>query len=68
MSIRIRGETAADAQAIETLTAAAFLHAAHASHTEQYIVAALRRSGRLPVSLVAEAEGKPASLPNTFKQ
>lgn len=54
MSIRIRKETPADVAAIEALTAAAFLNAAHTGHTEQFIVSALRNSGRLFVSLVAD--------------
>ena len=58
MSIRIRGETSADAAAIEMVTASAFQHATHASHTEQHIVAALRRAGALAVSLVAESDGR----------
>lgn len=57
MSINIRGENSGDAQAIEAVTAAAFLHASHTSHTEQYIVGALRRAGQLAISLVAEADG-----------
>src|SRR5215469_1546193 len=57
MSIRIRGETSDDARTIEAVTAAAYSNATHTSHTEQYIVNALRRAGRLAVSLVAEADG-----------
>jgi putative acetyltransferase len=57
MSIKIRGETSSDAQIIEAVTASAFLDAPHTSHTEQYIVNALRRAGKLTVSLVAEADG-----------
>jgi putative acetyltransferase len=56
MSIKIRGETPADAQTIEAVTLAAFLSAAHSTHTEQYIVNALRGAGKLAVSLVAEAD------------
>lgn len=58
LNASIRPETAADAAAIEAVTAAAFLDAPHTSHTEQFIVAGLRRAGRLAVSLVAEHEGK----------
>jgi putative acetyltransferase len=54
----IREETAADVAGIEAVTVAAFLHAPHTSHTEQHIVSALRKAGRLTVSLVAEANGK----------
>jgi putative acetyltransferase len=57
MNVEIRSETSADVQKIEALTAAAFLHAPHTSHTEQYIVNALRRAGKLSLSLVAEADG-----------
>jgi putative acetyltransferase len=57
MSIEIRNETAADVAAIEALTAAAFLNAPHADHTEQFIVNALRNAGKLTISLVADAEG-----------
>lgn len=57
MSIWIRDETSSDLQAIEDVTAAAFLNAPHTSHTEQYIVNALRRAGKLTVSLVADADG-----------
>lgn len=55
--MKIRSETPSDAAAIEAVTAAAFLEAPHTSHTEQFIVAALRAAGALSVSLVAEAEG-----------
>ena len=54
MSVLIRAETPEDSAAIEILTASAFLNAAHSSHTEQFIVNALRRAGRLSVSLVAQ--------------
>lgn len=39
------------------MTASAFLNAPHASHTEQCIVNALRKAGKLSISLVAEADG-----------
>ena len=54
MKIRIRTETSADLQAIEALTAAAFRDALHTSHTEHFIVNALREAGKLTVSLVAQ--------------
>jgi predicted N-acetyltransferase YhbS len=57
MNIKIRPESAADAPAISAVTAAAFADAAHASHTEQHIVDALRAAGKLTVSLVAELDG-----------
>jgi len=57
MNSKIRQETPADIAAIEAVTIAAFLQAPHTDHTEQFIVAALRRSGQLTVSLVAEQSG-----------
>ncbi len=36
---------------------AAFLNAPHTSHTEQFIISALRKAGALTVSLVADAAG-----------
>ncbi len=53
----MRPEAPSDVAAIETLTVAAFLGALHTSHTEQFIVAALRRAEALTVSLVAVEEG-----------
>ncbi len=53
----IRSETEADAGAISEVTAAAFATLQISSHTEQFIVAALRAAGALAVSLVAEADG-----------
>lgn len=55
--MRVRKETSWDAAAIEAVTVAAFSSAAHASHTEQFIVRAPRDSGQLSVSLVAEDAG-----------
>lgn len=57
MNITIKNEAATDAPAIEAVTTAAFLEAEHSSHTEQFIVNALRRAGQLSVSLVAEDAG-----------
>jgi putative acetyltransferase len=57
VSIRIRKEAPTDVAAIEDVTVAAFLNAAHTDHTEQFIVSALRNSGRLSVSLVADDNG-----------
>jgi predicted N-acetyltransferase YhbS len=54
MPILIRAETPADTDVIEQLTAAAFQNAPHTSHTEQFIVHALRRAGQLSVSFVAQ--------------
>ncbi len=57
MDIEIREETTTDVPAIETVTASAFLNAPHTSHTEQFIVNALRKAGQFAISLVAEADG-----------
>ena len=57
MSLRIRDETTLDVEAIAALTEAAFRDAPHTSHTEQYVVNALRRAGQLTLSLVAEQGG-----------
>jgi putative acetyltransferase len=57
MNIDIRNETAADVPVIEAVTSAAFLNAPHTSHIEQFIVNALRRAGKLAISLVADVEG-----------
>jgi putative acetyltransferase len=56
--VTLRDETVADADAIHEVTAAAFKGVAVSRQTEPYIVAALRASGALAVSLVAEAEGR----------
>ncbi|OWQ93936.1 GNAT family N-acetyltransferase [Roseateles aquatilis] len=56
MTLTLRSETPADIDAIARLTAAAFLHAPHSSHTEHFIVDALRRHGQLTVSLIAEKD------------
>jgi len=55
--MKIRKEDPVDASAIEAVTIAAFQSAAYSSHTEQFIVRALRESGQLTVSLVAEDNG-----------
>ena len=57
MNILIRKESPTDVAAIEALTVAAFKNASHTSHTEQFILNALRRSGQLSVSLVADENG-----------
>lgn len=54
----IRTETPADHDAITKVTVQAFATLAISNHTEQYIVAALRRAGALTVSLVAELDGE----------
>ena len=53
MNITIRNESSDDIDAITALTAAAFEHEEHSSHTESFIVNALRRNKQLTVSLVA---------------
>lgn len=55
MTLVIRDEQPADIEAVFDLTRLAFLNAAHTNHTEQFIVNALRRSGHLALSLVADA-------------
>ena len=54
MGINIRPEKSSDTQSIHEITVAAFLDAQHTDHTEQFIVKALRDSGALTVSLIAE--------------
>jgi predicted N-acetyltransferase YhbS len=53
MNMTIRNEQAQDIDIITRLTEAAFENEEHSSHTEQFIVNALRRAGQLTVSLVA---------------
>ncbi|WP_258197932.1 GNAT family N-acetyltransferase [Pseudomonas capeferrum] len=53
MNMTIRNEQAQDIDTVARLTEAAFANEEHSSHTEQFIVNALRRSDRLTVSLVA---------------
>jgi putative acetyltransferase len=57
MKIEIADETEADVAAIRAVTISAFLNAPHTSHTEQFIVDALRAAGQLTVSLVAKVDG-----------
>lgn len=57
MNVNIRQETPEDVEAINAVTVSAFLEAPHTSHTEQFIVKALRNAGALSVSLVAEIDG-----------
>jgi putative acetyltransferase len=57
MNVEIRTEAATDIRAIEAVTIAAFLNAPHTSHTEQFIVNALREAGKLAISLVADCDG-----------
>lgn len=58
MVIQFRQETRGDADAIEKVTIAAFAHAPHTSHTEQFIVRALRATNALTLSIVAEERGQ----------
>lgn len=56
-NIVIRCEAAADINAITEVTIAAFKTLEISRHTEQFIVAALRATNALSVSLVAEMDG-----------
>lgn len=55
MSCIVRDEQPGDVAAIAHVTEAAFSTVVHSSHTEQFIVSALRAAGQLTISLVAEA-------------
>ncbi len=52
MNVIIRKEQSEHIEAITDVTAAAFEHHEHSSHTEQYIISALRRASQLTISLV----------------
>jgi len=54
----IRDETRADAAVITEVTLAAFETLEISSHTEQFIIEALRSAGALTLSLVAEVDGR----------
>jgi putative acetyltransferase len=54
----VRDERATDFTAISAVTVVAFASLEISSHTEQFIVAALRNAGALAVSLVAEVNGR----------
>jgi putative acetyltransferase len=58
MNMKIRQEVASDVETIRFLISEAFLNAPHTSHTEHVIVDALRDSGNLTISLVAEVNGQ----------
>ena len=58
MTIQLRHETTNDIAAIEAVTIAAFANAPHTSHTEQFIVRALRDASELTLSIVAEEHGQ----------
>mgnify|MGYP001248636843 FL=1 len=58
MTLQLRHETPDDMAAIEAVTVAAFADARHTSHTEQFIVHALRATNELTLSIVAEEHGQ----------
>lgn len=58
MTLQFRHETPDDIAAIEAVTIAAFANAPHTSHTEQFIVRALRHARELTLSIVAEEHGQ----------
>jgi len=58
MDIRIRDEQLTDIERIAEITRDAFLAAPRSSHTEHLIVANLRQSQALALSLVAEVDGE----------
>lgn len=58
MTIDIRAETPTDIPHITAITLAAFLNEVYSSHTEHFIINALRKAGALSLSLVAEQEGE----------
>ena len=58
MTLQLRHETPDDIAAIEAVTIAAFADAPHTSHTEQFIVRALRAANELTLSIVAEEHGR----------
>lgn len=58
MTIHLRHETPDDVAAIEAATITAFEYASHTSHTEQFIVRALRAANELTLSIVAEEHGQ----------
>ncbi len=55
--MNIRSELPGDASVIGSVTEAAFAQAAHSSHTEHFIVSALREHDAMAVSMVAEVDG-----------
>ena len=56
--IEIRPESVDDISAVGRVTTEAFRGARHSSHTEELIVEALRKAGKLAVSRVAAHEGE----------
>jgi putative acetyltransferase len=57
-SVDIRPERVTDVQAIASITEHAFRVHPFSQHTEQFIIEALRQSGALTISLVAEVSGQ----------
>lgn len=55
--LNIRQEGNSDISSIRYVTEVAFKNAEHSSHTEHWIVDALRRNNQLSISLVAELDG-----------
>jgi len=60
LSVTIRPERISDVAAISEVTRDAFRGDPQGDHTEHFIIEALRRSGALAVSLVAEVEAQVA--------
>lgn len=58
MSLVIRPECKSDEKAIDEVTCQAFSALTYSSHTEHFIVAALRVANALSISLVAEQSGQ----------
>ena len=58
MTLQLRHDAPDDIAAIEAVTTAAFADAPHTSHTEQFIVRALRAANELTLSIVAEEHGQ----------
>jgi putative acetyltransferase len=58
ISVIIRNETESDFKAISDVTEAAFENVPVSNQTEHFIINALRASGALTVSLVAEIDGQ----------
>lgn len=54
----IRSEQPEDADCIDQIITSAFASVAYSNHCEQFIVRALRQTGQLCISLVAELENK----------
>lgn len=57
MGMAIQAERPGDAAAIDAVTTAVFLDAPHTSHTEQFIVAALRRAAGARHRVAPDAGG-----------